>query len=124
LRFSDRGKFRRWRKAFERGGKNRMGAGGAAGRLIELRQRQRSLEFERARGLLASDAQSFVVRGLGGVGVASCENVAAHAVKIRILTTAEAVGRPSQGWNNPLHKSTVVWVTMNALCASGKLDAG
>ena len=84
----------------------------------------RCLESVRARVLLAGDPQSFAVCGFSGVGIALCENVAAHAVKIRILTTGEAVGRPSQGWNNPLHKSTVVWVTMNALCVSGKLDAG
>ena len=48
-------KFWRRRKAFERGRENGVGVGGAAGRLIELRQRQRRAQLEAPRLLLLRD---------------------------------------------------------------------
>ena len=54
LRLGDLGHFRGRRKAFERGREDGVGIGGAAGRLIELRQRERRAQFETARRLAAS----------------------------------------------------------------------
>ena len=52
LRLGDLWHFRRRRKAFERGRENGVGVGGAAGRLIELGQRERRAQFVAARALL------------------------------------------------------------------------
>ena len=58
LRLFDLGKFRRRRKAFERGREDGVGVGGAAGRLIEIGKRQRRAQFEALGLLLLRDGDS------------------------------------------------------------------
>ena len=48
LSLGDLRHLRRRRKAFERGREDGVGVGGTAGRLVELRQRQRGAQFEAA----------------------------------------------------------------------------
>ena len=55
LRLGDLGHFGRWRKAFERRRENGVGLRGAAGRLIELGQRERREQFVTACALLFGD---------------------------------------------------------------------
>jgi hypothetical protein len=50
------GHFGRQREAFDRRGKNCVSVGGAAGRLVELREWQRRLQFEASRLLRLRDA--------------------------------------------------------------------
>ena len=71
LRLGDLRHFGRRRKAFERRREDGVGVGGAAGRLIELRQRQRRAQFKTARPLLLRDRDGgqegfFRGRGLAG----------------------------------------------------------
>ena len=55
MRFFDLRKFRRPRKAFERGRERGTGVGGAVGRLIKLRQRSRRAQPKAPRSLLLRD---------------------------------------------------------------------
>ena len=76
LRLGDLRHFRRRRKAFERGREDGVGVGGAGGRLIEFRQRQRRAQFKTARALLLRDGDGgqegvFRGRGVGGVAPSS-----------------------------------------------------
>ena len=66
-----------------------MGFGGAAGRLIELGQRQRRAQFEAARALLLRDGDGgqerfFRRRGVGGVALAAGYRRAPDAVRLRM----------------------------------------
>ena len=68
----DLGHFRGRRKAYERRREDGVGIEWAAGRLIELGQRQCGAQFEAARGLLLRDGDGgqercFRRRGIGGV---------------------------------------------------------
>ena len=65
LRFLDLRKFRRRRKAFERGREHGMGVGGAIGRLIELRQRERRAQLVAPRLLLLRNGDGGEERFLG-----------------------------------------------------------
>ena len=69
LSFRDLGHFRRRSESFERGGENCVPFDGAAGRLVEPRQRQRRAQFETARTLLLRDRDSGQKRFLGSRGV-------------------------------------------------------
>ncbi len=74
-----------------------MGVGGARGRLIELRQRQRRAQFEAARGLLLCDrdgGQEGLFRGRGVGGVALQQNFAARPMQFRFeRAMAHAIAR-------------------------------
>ena len=65
LSFRDLGHFRRRSESFNRGGANGLPFDGAAGRLVEPRQRQRCAQFETARTLLLRDRDSGQKRFLG-----------------------------------------------------------
>jgi hypothetical protein len=65
LRFRDLGEFRRRREAFERRREDGGRPGGAAARLIKLRQRQRRAQLEAPRLLLLRDGDG----GEEGYGV-------------------------------------------------------
>jgi hypothetical protein len=83
LRFCNLGKLRRRRKAFERGGEDVVGFERAAGRMIELRQRQRRAQLERWRALFAGD-------GDGRLQIAaSAIRVGGRAEKPRLAADAE-----------------------------------
>ena len=75
LRLGDLGHFGRRRKAFERGREHGVGLDWAAGRLIELGERERGAEVEAARALLLSDFDG------GSEGVLRRSRVAAAALE-------------------------------------------
>ena len=85
LSFFDLRKFRRRRKAFERGGEDVVGFERAAGR-IELRQRQRRAQLERTRALFAGygDGRLQIAAGVVWVG--------GRAEKPRLTANAEQLG--------------------------------
>ena len=106
LRLGDLGHFGRRRKAFERRREDGVGVGGAAGRLVELGERERRAQFEAARALLLRDGDGgqegfFRRRGVGGVALEQdfaarpmqfrFERAIAHAVR-----TSPALRRGSQ----------------------------
>ena len=97
LRLGDLGHFRRRRKAFERRREDGVGLDGAAGRLIELGERQRRAQFEAARALLLRDGdggQESFFRGRGIGGVALQQDFAARPMQFRFeRAKAGAVGR-------------------------------
>ena len=97
LRLGDLRHFRRRRKAFERGREDGVGVGGAAGRLVELGERQRGAQFEAARALLLRDSdggQEGVFRGRGVGGVALQQHFAARPMQFRFeRAIADAIGR-------------------------------
>ena len=97
LRLRDLGHFRRRRKAFERRREDGVGFGGAAGRLIELGERERRAQFEAARALPLRDGdgrlESFF-RGRGVRGIALQQHFAPGPIKLRVeRAMTEAVGR-------------------------------
>ena len=96
LRLGDLRHFRRRRKAFERGREDGVGVGGAAGRLVELGERQRRAQFEAARALLLRDGdggQEGFFRGRGVGGVALEQDFAARPMQFRFeRAIAGAVG--------------------------------
>ena len=86
LRLGDLGHFRRRRKAFERGREDGVGFGGAAGRLVELGERQRREQREAARALPLRDGDGglegvFGWRGVGGIALE--QDFAARAMQFR-----------------------------------------
>ena len=86
LRLSDLRHFRRRREAFERGREDGVGVGGAAGRLIELGERERGAQSEAARALLLRDGdggQEGFFRGRGVGGVALQQHFAARPMQLR-----------------------------------------
>ena len=87
----------RRRKAFERGREDGVGIDEAAGRLIELCERQRRAQFEAARGLLLCDGDGGLEGFLGGRGVggvAPQQHFAAHPMQFRFeCAKAQAVAR-------------------------------
>ncbi len=74
-----------------------MGVGGAAGRLVEFRERKRRAQFKTARALPLRDCDSgleslFGRRGVGGVALE--QDFAAGPVELRFeRAVAEAIGR-------------------------------
>ena len=83
----DFGHFRRRRKAFERGREDGVGVGGAAGRLVEFRERERRAQFEAARALLLRDSDRGLERflcGRGVGGIAFQQNFAANAMQFGV----------------------------------------
>ena len=97
LRLGDLRHFRRRRNAFQRGRENGVGFGGAAGRLIEVGERERRAQFETAGALLLRDGdggQEGVFRGRRIGGVALEEDFAARPMQFRFeRAIAQAVGR-------------------------------
>ena len=84
LRFRDVGHFGRRRKAFERRREDGVGFGGAGGRLVEFRERERSAQFEAARALLFRDCDGGLVGVFGGRrvgGIALQQHVAARPMQ-------------------------------------------
>ena len=84
LRLGDLGHLGRRREAFDRGREDGVGFGGAAGRLVELGERERGEQLVASRGLLFRDGdrRSICVFGGGDVrGGAFEQNVAAKAVQ-------------------------------------------
>ena len=84
LRFRYLRKFRRRREALERGGEDGVGIGGAAGRLVELRQCERRLQAEATRALLLCDGDGGEECFLGRPRVCRIsleQDVAANAVE-------------------------------------------
>ena len=86
LSLGDLGHFWCRRKAFERGGEDGVGVGGAAGRLIKLGKRQHGAQFKTAGGLLLCDGDG-APHGLLGRrrvgGIAPEQHFAARTVKFR-----------------------------------------
>ena len=83
LRLSDLGHFGRRREAFEGGREDGVGFGGAAGRLIELGERQRRAQAPTARALLLRDGDGGLegfFRGGGIGGIALEQDFAAQAM--------------------------------------------
>ena len=97
LRLGDLRHFRRRRKAFERGREDGVRFGGAAGRLIELGERERGAQFKAARGLLLRDGdggQEGFFRGRGVGGIALQQDFAARPMQFRFeRAIAQAVAR-------------------------------
>ena len=97
LRLRDLRHLRRRRKAFERRREDRVGVGGAVGRLIELGERKRGAQFEAARALLLRDGDGgqegfFRRRGVGGVALE--QDLAARPMQFRFeRAIAGAVAR-------------------------------
>ena len=86
LRLGDLGHFGRRREAFERGREDGVGVGGAAGRLVELGERERRAQFEAARALLLRDGDGGPERFFRGRGVgriALQQHFAARAMQFR-----------------------------------------
>jgi hypothetical protein len=82
----DLGHFRRWRKAFERRREDGVRVHRAAGRLVELGERQRRAQFEAARPLVFRDgdgAPEGFLSGRGIGGLALQQHFAADAVQFR-----------------------------------------
>ena len=75
-----------------------MGVGGAAGRLIELGERQRRAQFEAARALLLRDGdggQEGFLGGRGVGGIALQQDVAADAMQVGVESRDGRCGRTS-----------------------------
>ena len=74
LSLGDLGHLRRRRKAFERGREDRLGFGGAVGRLVELGERERGAQAEAVRPLFTRNGNGgqerlFSRRGVGGIAL-------------------------------------------------------
>ena len=69
LRLCDLGHFWRRREAFERRREDGVRFGGAAGRLVELRERQRRAQTPTARALLLCDGEGGLEGFLRGAGM-------------------------------------------------------
>jgi hypothetical protein len=86
--FFDLRKFQRRRKAFERGGEDFAGFERAAGRMIELRQRQRRTQLKRTRALFAGDGD-----GDGRLRIAAgAIRIGGRTEKPRLAADAEQLG--------------------------------
>ena len=87
LRLCDLGHLRGRREAFERGAEDGVSFDGAAGRLVELGERERGAEFEASRLLRSRDCDGGEESGFGERGVrriALQEDCAADAVEQRV----------------------------------------
>ncbi len=95
LRLCDLRHFRRRRKALERRREGGVGFGGAAGRVVEVGERQRGAQFETARPLLLCDADGGLegfFRGRGAVRILVKQELAARAMELGcVRSTARAI---------------------------------
>ena len=111
LRLSDLWHFGRRRKAFEGGRKDGGRVGGTTGRLVKLGERQRRLQPEAPRALVARDGDGRAIGFLsaGGIlGIGLCEDVAADAVQEGVGPVFSGLLRERQRFIDPRQGSLPV----------------